>query len=139
MDVKRLRQMQRESSGISAEDVKPRAATTTIVSPAVTRRPGLDAQLADISVISGCLLEQMRCKVLSGDVLDKDELRQFRELAETSLRQARVEIEVEKHVTARTSALSADQIRHTIIDALKTKGLGEDVADVVLEALGMAA
>lgn len=139
MDAERLRRMRRDKSDITLESVKPRPASTTIVSPAVTRRPGLDSQLADISVISSCLLEQMRNKVLGGETLDKDELRSFKDMAETTIRQARVEIEVEKHVTNRTAAMSADQIRETIISALRDQGLGEDVAETVLEALGMAA
>jgi hypothetical protein len=109
------------------------------MSPSVTRRPNIDAMLGDISVIAQHLLGNMRRKIAAGAILDESELRQFRETAETILRQTRVEIEVEKHIASRTSSMSAEQIRDSIVEALEKKNVEPDVIDIVLDALGMAA
>jgi len=82
-------------------------------------------------------LERIRNKVMDGQFLDRDEMREFKELCETVLRQTRVEIEVEQHVSHRTATMSGEQIRATITEALAKKGMAQEVVDIVLEALGM--
>jgi len=93
--------------------------------------------LHDMAIISRTCLERIRNKVMDGQFLDRDEMREFKELCETVLRQTRVEIEVEQHVSHRTATMSGEQIRATITEALAKKGMAQEVVDIVLEALGM--
>jgi len=123
---------------ISVDDLA-KGPKAEIVGPAITRRPNIDAMLAHISNISSRLLAQWNAHLDAGGHLDEAELRQFKDIAETTLRQTRVEIEVDKHMASRTSGMTSDQIRESIIDALEKKHVEEDVIDLVLQALGMAA
>ena len=137
MDFSRLKQAQREAGTVvGAEGFKDRP-RTQIVAPTVTRQPLLDVMLADISIIAQMALEKMRLKVQGGEWLDSDEMREFRALCETVIRQTRVEMEVENHVQQRTSALSNDQIREKLIRALEQEGVDVRVQGIVLKTLGI--
>jgi len=140
MDFNRIKQAQKESGTVlddsKMERFKDRQ-RAQIVAPTVTRRPVLDSMLADISIIASMTLQRMRQKVQGGEWLDQDEMREFRNLCESVIRQTRVEMEVENHVQARTSALSNDQIREKLIRALTQEGIDVRVQGIVLKALGM--
>jgi len=93
--------------------------------------------LHDMAIISQSCLERIRNKVMDGQFLDRDELREFKDICETVLRQTRVEMEVEQHVSQRTSAMSGDQIETAILEALNKEGIDTEVARIVLKALGI--
>jgi intracellular sulfur oxidation DsrE/DsrF family protein len=93
--------------------------------------------LHDMALISQSCLERIRNKVLDGQFLDRDELREFKDICETVLRQTRVEIEVEQHASQRTSAMSGEQIQVAIMEALQEAGIDTGVCQTVLKALGI--
>ena len=93
--------------------------------------------LHDMAIISQSCLERIRNKVMDGQFLDRDELREFKDICETVLRQTRVEMEVEQHVSQRTSAMSGEQIEVAIKDALLKEGIDTEVTRLVLQALGI--
>ena len=137
MDIARLRKIQREVDSITSDDIPPEHAPTQIIAPTVTRQPALDVMLHDISTIAKMELERLRKQVMSGQFLDRDDRKAFKEYCESVLRTTRVEMEVETHVAARTSALTGDQIRDTVLRALAAKKVPQEVQYIVLEALGM--
>ena len=137
MDIARLRKIQREVDSITSDDIPPEHAPTQIIAPTVTRQPALDVMLSDISTIAKMELERLRKQVMSGQFLDRDDRKAFKEYCESVLRTTRVEMEVETHVAARTSALTGDQIRDTVLRALAAKKVPQEVQYTVLEALGM--
>lgn len=93
--------------------------------------------LHDMAIISQSCLERIRNKVMDGQFLDRDELREFKDICETVLRQTRVEMEVEAHVSQRTSAMSGIQIETAIQEALDKAGIDTGVTQTVLKALGI--
>ena len=93
--------------------------------------------LHDMAIISQSCLERIRNKVMDGQFLDRDELREFKDICETVLRQTRVEMEVEQHVSQRTSAMSGDQIEAAIVEALNKEGIDTEITRIVLQALGI--
>lgn len=108
-----------------------------LVGPALTRQPRIDAMLHDMALISQSCLERIRNKVLDGQFLDREELREFKDICETVLRQTRVEIEVEQHAHQRTSAMTGEQIQIAITEALSEAGTDTAVTRLVLKALGI--
>ncbi len=122
---------------IGREDVISSPQHHEIVGPSLTRQPHIDAMLHDMAIISQSCLERIRNKVMDGQFLDRDELREFKDICETVLRQTRVEMEVEQHVSQRTSAMSGEQIEVAIKEALNREGIGTEVTLVVLKALGI--
>jgi len=90
-----------------------------------------------MAIISQSCLERIRNKVMDGQFLDRDELREFKDICETVLRQTRVEMEVEQHVSQRTSAMSGDQIEDAIVEALNKEGIDTEITRIVLQALGI--
>jgi hypothetical protein len=93
--------------------------------------------LHDMAIISQSCLERIRNKVMDGQFLDRDELREFKDICETVLRQTRVEMEVESHVSQRTSAMTGEQIETAIKEALSGAGIDTEVTLTVLKALGI--
>lgn len=93
--------------------------------------------LHDMAIISQSCLERIRNKVMDGQFLDRDELKEFKDICETVLRQTRVEMEVEQHVSQRTSAMSGDQIEDAIVEALNKEGIDTEITRIVLQALGI--
>lgn len=132
-----MRKIQREVDSITSDDIPREHAPTQIIAPTVTRQPALDVMLSDISTIAKMELERLRKQVMSGQFLDRDDRKAFKEYCESVLRTTRVEMEVETHVAARTSALTGDQIRDTVLRALAAKKVPQEVQYAVLEALGM--
>jgi len=109
-----------------------------IVSPVVTRRPEIDSMMGTMAFIAEWALENWRTKIVNKEGLDRKELRDFRETCETVLRQAKTEMEIEKHVAARTSAMSAEEISRAIQLELTQHNIDEDVVQLVLTALGLS-
>jgi len=109
-----------------------------IISPSITRRPEIDSTLGDMAWLSKVFLEQMRNKVFDGHIPDRDELRNFKDICETVLRQAKTEIELEKHANQKVASLSVEEIRQTITKALLREGIEQKVIEAVIEALGMS-
>lgn len=109
----------------------------TVVGPALTRQPAIDSMLNDMALISQRCLQKLRNKVMDGLFLDRDELREFKELCETVLRQTRVEMEVETHTERNTSGMSPEQVQATIQQALTEANVEPHVTGIVLKALGM--
>lgn len=111
-----------------------------IVSPAITARPELDSMMADMSFIAKRLLEAIRNKMLDNPAFipDREELRSYKEICETVTRQAKTEMELEKHASQRTSAMTTEEIQTTIQSALQRSGVEPQVIEIVLTALGMS-
>ena len=122
---------------IGREDVISAPEHHQVVGPSLTRQPHIDAMLHDMAIISQSCLERIRNKVMDGQFLDRDELREFKDICETVLRQTRVEMEVEQHVSQRTSAMSGEQIEVAIKEALSMEGIDTEVTLLVLRALGI--
>ena len=137
MDANVRRRARRESLTIGREDVISSPEHHQVVGPSLTRQPHIDAMLHDMAIISQSCLERIRNKVMDGQFLDRDELREFKDICETVLRQTRVEMEVEQHVSQRTSAMSGEQIEVAIKDALLKEGIDTEVTRLVLQALGI--
>lgn len=137
-DVKR--RAHRERLALSQTDME--AAKThhgaTIMSPVITRRPDIDSMLGDIAYSCKLLLETTRNKLAEGKIPDRKELRDFKDVCETVLRQAKTEIELEKHAASRTAAMTSEEIRETIQTALSQAGVEQAVTNLVLDALGMS-
>lgn len=109
-----------------------------IISPVVTRRPEIDSMLADTAYLAKRFLEEMRNKTAEPDwEMSRRELQDFKDVCEMVLRQAKTEIEIEKHVMSRTTAMSGDEISETIQLALKRSGVPSETTNLVLEALGL--
>jgi hypothetical protein len=111
---------------------------TQVISPALTRRPDIDSMLGDIAYSCKRLLETMRIKLESGDVPERSELRDFKETCETVLRQAKTEIELEKHADSRQGGLRPEELREIIQSALSLEGIDQGVIDTVHGALGLS-
>jgi hypothetical protein len=109
----------------------------TIMSPIVTNRPEIDSMLGDMAYCSKQFLENMRNVWARGDIPNRQELKDFKDICETVLRQAKTEMELEKHATARDDRMKPEEIRATIQEALSRAGRG-DVTEIVLEALGLS-
>ncbi|GAG06004.1 unnamed protein product, partial [marine sediment metagenome] len=91
-----MKQIQREVDSIKADDIPKGRPPTQIIAPTVTRQPKLDSMLGNISIVADIELNRLRVKVQSGDFLDKEDRKAFKEYCESAFRQARVEMEVEK-------------------------------------------
>jgi hypothetical protein len=132
--------MRREAGSIRGDQV-PTLQNRTIIGPSVTRRPEIDASLANMSIVAGRFLEQMRDKVLESGPgewpLDAKEMREFKNICEVVQKQARIEIDVEKHVMQRTATLSRMEMEETIIHELQQSHVDSQVIEVVLHALGL--
>ncbi len=135
MDAAKLKRLKRERGSIKLEPGVERH-RVQIVSPTVTRRPALDATLADMSVVAQFELEQMRKNSMNHIQLGEDGIRDFSRLCEQVLKQTRLEIEVEKHVDQRTAGLSREDLADSIARKLRAKGQPEGVVKDVLDAMG---
>lgn len=137
MDRSRIQRAAEEAGTLKRDDMRDQG-RAQIVAPTVTRRPVLDTQLASIAAIASAELERMRLKSMNDrHGLSAEDMRAFKNLAETTIRQARVEMEVENHVQARASALSKDQVREKLIRAMNQERIDVRVQGVVLRVLGM--
>ena len=137
MDIARLKKIQSETDSIKADDIPKGRPPTQIIAPTVTRQPKLDSMLGNISLIADLELERLRRQVQSGDYLNKDERKAFKEYCETVIRQTRVEMEVESHVLARSGSMTKERLIEIVTKALAAKGIDQDTQNVVLSALGV--
>ena len=112
-----------------------------IVSPTVVQRPEIDSMLGRTAYIAGRILEYMQDTVDNADgtklPFDRRELKDFKEICETVMRQAKLEMEIENHRAQKDDGMSQDEIRQAITSALHQKGLGQEVVEAVLDALEM--
>jgi hypothetical protein len=108
------------------------------MSPVVTNRPEIDSMLGDMAFCSKQFLEKMRNVWARGDIPSRQELRDFKDICETVLRQAKTEMELEKHATARDDRMKPEEIRASIQSALSRAGIAQPVTDLVLETLGVS-
>jgi hypothetical protein len=137
MDIARLKKIQREADSIQADDIPRTRAPTQIIAPTVTRQPKLDSMLGNISIIADMELHRLRKQVQSGDFLNKDDRKAFKEYCETVFRETRVEMEVEAHVLARSGSMTKERLIEIVTKALVAKGVAQDVQNTVLSALGV--
>ena len=137
-DVKR--RAHRERGALSHADLENTGnyASGQIVAPAVTHRPDLDSMLADIAWLSKVFLEQLRNKVYNNEIPDRSERKEFKDVCETVMRMAKLELDIEKHQASQVGAMKPHEIRAAITQALQQKGLGQEVVDTVLAALGIS-
>jgi hypothetical protein len=93
--------------------------------------------LGNISIIADMELHRLRKQVQSGDFLNKDDRKAFKEYCETVFRETRVEMEVEAHVLARSGSMTKERLIEIVTKALVAKGVAQDVQNTVLSALGV--
>jgi hypothetical protein len=131
---------------LSYDDLVPLRKAVAVVSPTVTRRPVLDAMLGDVAVIAHETLQTMRNRIQSGHQLDEDEIKDFKNIVELVLKQARLEMAVEKHVEERTATLENAEISSGVSAALVTvlvkfklkAEIVDSITKAVLVELGLA-
>lgn len=131
---------------LSYDDLVPLRKAVAVVSPTVTRRPVLDAMLGDVAVIAHETLQTMRTRIQSGHQLDEDEIKDFKNIVELVLKQARLEMAVEKHVEERTATLENAEISSGVSAALLTvlvkfklkAEIVDSITSAVLVELGLA-
>ncbi len=80
----------------------------------------------DIAIVGSHILQQMRQEVQTGDAhkFNQEQISTFKQIAEIAIKQARVEMAVEKHVEERTSGMESVDI---------TKDLGRDLNDILMK------
>jgi hypothetical protein len=131
---------------LSYDDLVPLRKAVAVISPTVTRRPVLDAMLGDVAVIAHKTLQDMRARIESGHQLDEDEIGDFKNIVELVLKQARLEMAVEKHVEERTATLENAEISSGVSAALVTvlvkfklkAEIVDSITKAVLVELGLA-
>jgi len=94
--------------------------------------------LGDMAWLSKVFLEQMRNKVFDGHIPERRELRDFKDICETVLRQAKTEMELEKHQQLKKSGMSPEEVKERITTALSREGIEDRVVALVVEALGLS-
>jgi len=125
--------------------IEPLRKRITVISPTVTRRPALDAMLGDIAIIAKANLEAMRERCHHGHQLDEDEIKDFRYYSEIVLKQARLEMAVEKHVEERTASMDKRVMAEEVEDELRKVCMKfavkieviDHLVPAVLEAFGL--
>ena len=75
--------------------------------------------LGNIAIIATHNLESMRARCDNGHQLDEDEIKDFRYYAEIVLKQARLEMAVEKHVEERTASMDKRVMAEEVEDELR--------------------
>jgi hypothetical protein len=94
--------------------------------------------LGDMAFSCQRFLEMMRKKLMDGQIPDRQERKDFRETCETVLRQAKTEIELEKHADSRQGRMKPEQLYEIIQTALSQARVDQTVIDTVHEALGLS-
>jgi hypothetical protein len=124
---------------LSYDDLVPLRKAVAVISPTVTRRPVLDAMLGDVAIIAHKTLQEMRTRLDSGHQLDEDEIKDFKNIVELVLKQARLEMAVEKHVEERTATLENAEISSGVSAALVTVlvkfNLKAEIVDSITKAV----
>jgi hypothetical protein len=131
-----------ERSALLARDrlspgaIEPLRKQVMIISPTVSRRPGLDVALGDIATLAQFNLECMRVRAQeNGEQLDEDGIKDFRNYCEITFKQARLEMAVEKHIEERASGLDPDESSEGIVEAMSEVLLKFNIKLEVVEAL----
>ncbi|MBT8460582.1 MAG: hypothetical protein KJN60_13005 [Boseongicola sp.] len=101
----------------------------------------------DIAIVGSHILQQMRQEVQTGDAhkFNQDQISIFKQIAEIAIKQARVEMAVEKHVEERTSGMEsaemAQDLRRDLDNVLMkqpiTDTLRQNLIDIVMMHLGL--
>ena len=140
MDQVVKRRARREQLALNESDLEQMKTHygTRIMSPVVTRRPEIDSMLGSMAFISQWFLENMRTNIMAQRIPDRDELRDFKDICETVLRQAKTEMEIEKHIDQRTSGMNTEELRTILVKELSEKDIDLETINVVLGALGMS-
>lgn len=148
MDPLVKRRVARERLNLGERDIGAKQASV-VVSPAISRRPEIDALLGDMAFIARHALQEMRnattgaakCNHCGRGGLKPKEMRENRWIFESVLKQARVEMDLEKHVQDQTAAMGERELASTIRQAIHEnwtpQSTKEEVADIVLVALGL--
>ena len=105
---------------LTHQDLVPLRKAVAVISPTVTRRPVFDVMLGDVAIIAHETLQNIRSRVQSGHQLDEDEIKDFKNIVDLVLKQARLEMAVEKHVEERTATLETAEISSGVSAALVT-------------------
>jgi hypothetical protein len=137
-NVKRLAHRERLALGGDAMTGPASTYGAQIMSPIITNRPAIDSMLGDIAFSCGRFLEMMRKNLMDGKIPDRQERRDFRETCETVLRQAKTEIELEKHADTRQGRMKPEELHEIIQTALSLARVDQTVIDTVHEALGLS-
>lgn len=136
------RRMKLDRINIDPEKVGHRDATI-VVTPAISRRPEMDALLGDMAFVAKAALQEMRtaviahrCEHCGRGATNAQELRKNKWIFETVLKQARVEMDLEKHVEAQTAGMDeedlATDIENAIYNAWRPNITKEEVVELML-------
>lgn len=103
-----------------------------VIAPTVTRRPAIDSMFGDIAIVGSAILHQMRVAVQSGDAsFDKESIDKFRQISEIAIKQARVEMAVEKHVEERASGMDNKEVAQDLSRELNQVLMRQPINDTV--------
>ena len=107
-----------------------------VIAPTVTRRPAIDSMFGDIAIVGSAILHQMRVAVQSGDAsFDKESIDKFRQISEIAIKQARVEMAVEKHVEERASGMDVKEVAQDLSRELNQVLMRQPINDTVRQNL----
>lgn len=86
----------------------------------------------DIAIVGSAILHQMRVAVQSGDAsFDKEAIDKFRQISEIAIKQARVEMAVEKHVEERASGMDNKEVAQDLSRELNQVLMRQPINDTV--------
>ena len=143
MDADVKARYNRERLAIGQEEMIDEQAHTQIVAPVVTRRPEIDSMLADTAYVAKFILERLRKKADAHFfdeewMFSRQEMKDFDSICEKVLKQAKTEIEIEKHVMSRIGNMDSKELTNVIRSALRKKGVPFEIEKLVLEAIGLS-
>jgi hypothetical protein len=140
MDEDVKRRYHRERLAIGRESFDKIQGHTQIVAPIVTRRPEIDAMLADTAFLTKFVLERLREQVSEKprEQLSKDQIKEYEIACEMTIKQAKTEMEVEKFMRQRDSDWTPDKMKALIQSACERKNVPSEVVSLVFEAIGLS-
>jgi hypothetical protein len=139
MDEDVKRRYNRERLAMGQDSFDKIVGHTQVVAPIVTRRPEIDAMLADTAYLTKFVLERLVDQVTNKprESLSKDQLKEYEIACEMTIKQAKTEMEVEKFMRLRDSDWTPDKMKALIQSACQRKGVPTEVVNLVFEAIGL--
>lgn len=140
MDEAVKRRYNRERLTVGEESFDKIVGHTQVVAPIVTRRPEIDAMLADTAFLTKFVLERLRDQASDKprEQLSKEQIKEYEVACEMTMKQARTEMEIEKFMRQRDSDWTPEKMRSVIHSACERKGVPSEVVKLVFEAIGLS-
>ena len=129
--------VKREAGALDLFRDRPNNKRHVVIAPTVTRKPVYDAMLSDAQIVAQYILEGLRNKSLNRLELSRQDLRDYKEIAETVVKQVRLEMEVERHVEQRAKTQDRHEVAVKIAKRLREKLVTDEIILIVLEELGL--